>query len=59
MIFIMKTIRRASFLICVFADQVALGLAAEPAKSGAADQSAVEVTVYNSDLGLVKDMRKI
>jgi len=35
--------------------------AAEPAvfKSTAEDQTAVEVTVYNSNLGLVKDLRKV
>ena len=30
-----------------------------PAKSTASDQKSVEVTVYNSDLGLVKDKRRV
>jgi len=34
-------------------------IAAEPIKSTLDDQSKVEVTVYNNNLGLVKDIRKI
>ena len=33
--------------------------AAEPAKSTAEQQVAVEVTVYNSNIGLIKDVREI
>src|SRR3989338_1110093 len=33
--------------------------AAEPAKSTAEDQVGVEVTVYNSNLGLIKDVREV
>ena len=32
---------------------------AEPAKSDVNDQVGVKVTIYNNNLGLIKDMRKV
>ncbi|MBI4340709.1 MAG: DUF4139 domain-containing protein [Candidatus Omnitrophica bacterium] len=52
---------RLALLPWVFAGLFLAGrpVAAQPAKSGAEDQVAVEVTVYNSNLGLVKDVRQV
>ncbi len=48
-----------SFAVAIFIFCVAPSFADNVAKSTIDDQKSVEVTVYNSNLGLVKDVRKI
>ncbi len=47
------------FIVLFFGSYSNHGIAAAPATSTLADQQAVEVTIYNSNLGLVKDTRRL
>ena len=54
----MKTPRIPLFLVMLLS-LASSPAAAEVVSSGARDQSAVEVTVYNNNLGLIKDVRTV
>ena len=54
-----KILLSAGLLIAFLVSAAGAGLAAETRSTDLGDQSAVEITVYNSNIGLVKDVRKI